>query len=239
MLLSLLNSLRRSGEEMLTGLLRDATKGKEKEKGKSKGKGVGGKQFISHRMDVQRRLRHAEIRWEFLQHVIGRGILRLLWVKGSENPSDTLTKVLDALTQMGYRKDLGIVATRKPFDLDLSMTDQKNSKKKSVSTSSSSPSSKPKADREVIVEKGVVGEDGSEKDSKDEQLEVLISSVTETIFGLPMGTQFLLVELCCEEDSVLSSKWMTKEGHHAWRVTEAVDLRKSQLFLHFRKPWDR
>ena len=185
-------------------------------------------QFIAHRMDVQRRLRHAEIRWEFLQRVIGRGLPRLLWVKGSENPSDMLTKVLDSATQLRYRKDLGIVANHRPFDL--SSTDQKNSKKKKSETgSSNSLTANPPEDHRVIETEGFVVEEGSAMEIK--QSEMVLANVAETDFKVPKGTRYLLVELCCEEESVLSTAWMLKESHYAWRVTESVDLKRESTIL--------
>ena len=55
--------------------------------------------------------------------------------------------------------------------------------------------------------------------------------VAETDFEVPNGTRCLLVELCCEEESVLSTAWMLKESHYAWRVTESVDLKRECTIL--------
>ena len=60
--------------------------------------------------DVPRRSRHTEVRIYWVREQVESQRVVIVWVKGSENPSDMMTKVLDTRNFKRYRELLGFVA---------------------------------------------------------------------------------------------------------------------------------
>ena len=60
--------------------------------------------------DVPRRSRHTEVRIYWVREQLESQRVVIVWMKGSENPSDMMTKVLDTRNFQRYRELLGFVA---------------------------------------------------------------------------------------------------------------------------------
>ena len=60
--------------------------------------------------DVPRRSRHTEVRIYWVREQLESQRVVIVWMKGSENSSDMMTKVLDTRNFKRYRELLGFVA---------------------------------------------------------------------------------------------------------------------------------
>ena len=59
--------------------------------------------------DIPRRSRHTEVRVFWVREQLEQKKVEIEWIKGTANPSDMMTKVLDTRTFMKYREQLGFV----------------------------------------------------------------------------------------------------------------------------------
>ena len=53
-------------------------------------------------------MRHMEVKYLWLQEEVRKGLVRMIKVKGIENPADCMTKYLRSGTMKGYLEQCGI-----------------------------------------------------------------------------------------------------------------------------------
>ena len=197
------------------------------------------------RQDVQRRLRHSSIRLHFLREHMNAGSMHMYWVAGEKNCADMLTKVLPSDKLSVFRAQTGV------SDMEIAPFQFENASSKKKAGKGSKPVASPMevdpscAEEDEFMSEGEEDEFPMDVDFQDPmQVEVLSSKWTVT-----SGTRYLLVEVCCEPDSVLGIAFDKLGPEYAvWRVVEADDLCREATVvallaaldrLQFRKESDR
>ncbi|CAK9117369.1 unnamed protein product, partial [Durusdinium trenchii] len=189
------------------------------------------------RQDVQRRLRHSEIKLEFLKSLARRGLIKIQWQPGLENPADALTKVVTRALQLQYRAFLGLVNVQQilaSLCAPLICQDLHDSCQE-MSSSDSEAESEPQSD----VEKGFFNAEGK---FQGPTLSLNFSGDSEfvadflrdvRVFGLQHAEKseiedmwnswrcdylhrYLMIEFCCAPDSLLADQWMNQGEKYVW-----------------------
>ena len=188
---------------------------------------------VLKREDIQRRLRHSEIKFEFLKDLIRLGVLQVKWQAGSENPSDMLTKVTSRALQLRYRPLVGLedVGTLDAWEaisqcIEEARNDYNDRLHFEMQDVTSAEGRLPDSSDEPFV--------GS--DVEDEESRAFISSlqvvqqlsqddrrVMDNIFSnwqCNGSHKYLLVEFCCSPTSTLGAMWHNRgDAWVVWRVT--------------------
>ena len=178
------------------------------------------------REDVQRRLRHSEIKLEWLKQLSNENVIRYKWQSGLENPADALTKVVSRPLQLKYREMLGLVSLS-----EMELQSFLSSCCREIITNDLGKF-------QTSEEAGFVVNDGEKTDQEDEvfceDIDVesggaFIQSLTNkemqsmnemfSEWTFQQSHKFLLIEFCCDVESRLSDNWV-KQGpeFQAWRV---------------------
>ena len=171
------------------------------------------------RQDVQRPLRRADIRWNFIRGYMDSGKAIILWIEGGLNPSDLCTKVTSTDKLVVFRAQMGISdICRPPHEF---RTHAPKPKAKIKSTPS-------RVEMEVD-EEDVWMDDASEHsepgDEQDSEVDPMEINRLLNIWEMRSKTKFLLIELCCETNSVLGCTFeKLGEAFQVWRVSQDSDL---------------
>ena len=163
------------------------------------------------RDDVQRRLRHASIRWCFLRERVVKTDLIVGWVDGSKNVSDITTKVTTPSIQNTLRELAGVVESEyfPPLELGSGVKVKKGSQ---GVRSLGDPLPVPRTPSMPVQEDVLVGGRCMQLGC---ECELDLSKV-----------RALLVAICCSPESPLSKCFSSAEGFACVLVTEKHDFRK-------------
>ena len=189
------------------------------------------------RQDVQRRLRHSSIRWHFLREHMNNGSLHMYWVAGEKNCADMLTKVLPSDKLSVFRAQTGVSDMEiAPFQFESVVNQRKVSKGKKKDAMPMEI--EPDLEQDEFMSEGEETEEETHADMDFQdpmQIDVISSKWT-----VPPGTKYLLLEVCCEPDSVLSTAFDKLGPEYAvWRVVQADDLCKEATVVALLAALDR
>ena len=211
------------------------------------------------RLDVQRKLRHADIRWCYVRRLIENEVIYVGWLSGSTNLADLFTKVLSGEHFISFRSRCGVLIYGPSIEMTIP---SKAAKAKSSGGRSSGARSSSKAGSDSEWEEYFeTSHEGSDEDPEDLMPvgDMHIASVIQESppeWQITPDVNFLLIEICCFADSPLSAHFESMSACKAWRVLEEHDFRlistvfklekcivkarkvnsKVQIWLHFSLP---
>ena len=183
---------------------------------------------ILRREDVQRKLRHTEIKLEYIKQNISRDLLAVRWESGTQNPADALTKVTSKMLQDKYRHWFGLEPFGAVEDIALSLCfDELYFSQFSLAEGQVAMTQIPDEDGEVPEEP--CEESASDYEQADldfftcqltkEDREALDSIMGDWTFN--SQHRFLLLEFCCSSDSSFGNLWLQRgPKYQVWRVTQ-------------------
>ena len=64
--------------------------------------------FIASNPVTEKRSKHIDIRYHYVREVINRGLIKIYFIDGDENPADLLTKNLGSVKFLKFRAMLGL-----------------------------------------------------------------------------------------------------------------------------------
>jgi hypothetical protein len=64
--------------------------------------------FIASNPVTEKRLKHIDIRYHYVREVVNRGLVKIYFIDGDENPADLLTKNLGSVKFLKFRAMLGL-----------------------------------------------------------------------------------------------------------------------------------
>jgi hypothetical protein len=64
--------------------------------------------FIASNPVTEKRSKHIDIRYHYVREVVNRGLVKIYFIDGDENPADLLTKNLGSIKFLKFRAMLGL-----------------------------------------------------------------------------------------------------------------------------------
>jgi hypothetical protein len=64
--------------------------------------------FIASNPVTEKRSKHIDIRYHYVREVVNRGLVKIYFIDGDENPADLLTKNLGSVKFLKFRAMLGL-----------------------------------------------------------------------------------------------------------------------------------